>query len=71
MNYILMEYIEGGILTIRMRAYCPIEAIKDVIKNKKRPIRIICVSKDLTITKLGFKMVSRECIGGTYKLELL
>ena len=70
-NWVLMEYDDKGITTIRMRAYCPKEAIIDVIRNHKRPFRIICVTKDLTIEKLGFKMVSRECIGATYKLDLL
>ena len=70
-QYILMEYDDRGVNTIRMRAYCPLEAIKWVLKNKKPPFRIICVSKDLTIQKFGFKMISRECIGATYLLEKL
>lgn len=69
-KYILMEYLDG-IPTIRMRAYCPTEAIIDVIRTHKKPFRIICVSKDLTIEKFGFKMISRECIGATYQLEML
>lgn len=69
-RYILMEYIDKGINTIRMRAYCPKEAIIDVIRNHKRPFRIICVTKDSAIQALGFKMISRECIGATYELIL-
>lgn len=68
---VLMEYDDKGVHTIRMRAYCPIEALKEVIKESKPPFRIICVSKDLTIQKFGFKMISRECIGATYLLEKL
>ena len=66
-----MEYDDRGVHTIRMRAYCPQEAILQVMKENKPPFRIYCVSKDLTIEKFGFRMVSRECIGATYLLEKL
>lgn len=71
MGNILMDWYEGDIHVIRMRAYVSTKDIIEVIKKEKGKFRIFCVSKDLTITKYGFRMVSRECIGGTYVYERL
>lgn len=70
-KYILMEWYENDVHVIRLRAYPPLKEVLSIIKNEKGKFRIFCVYKDLTITKYGFKMVSRECIGGTYVLEKL
>lgn len=70
-KYILMEWMEGDVRVFRMRAYAPLEAMLKIIKQEKGKIKIFCMSKDLTITKYGFKMISRECIGGTYLYERL
>lgn len=70
-KYVLMDWMDNGVHVIRLRAYTPTQVILDIVRQEKGKFRIICVSKDLTITKYGFKMVSRECIGGTYVLEKL
>lgn len=66
-----MSWMEGDIKVFRMKAYAPLEELLNIIRVEKGKIKIFCVSKDLTITKYGFKMVQRECIGGTYLYERL
>ena len=66
-----MDWMDNGVHVIRLRAYTPTKDVLDIVRQEKGKFRIFCVSKDLTITKYGFKMVSRECIGGTYVLEKL
>ena len=70
-NSIILYVEDKGIPLYVLRNQTSIEDIKKFISTLKRPYRVKIITKDLTITQLGFKMVSRQCIGGIYLLEAL
>lgn len=70
-NSIILYVEDKGIPLYVLRTQTTKEEVKKFISTLKRPYRIKIITKDLTITNLGFKMVSRQCIGGIYLLEAL
>ena len=70
-NPIILYVEEGAIPTYVLRTQTPVSVIKPFINTLKKPFRVKIITKDLTITELGFKMISRQCIGGIYIMEVL
>ena len=70
-NSIILYVEDKGIPLYVLRTQTSIADIKKFILTLKRPYRVKIITKDLTITRLGFKMVSRQCSGGIYVLEAL
>lgn len=64
--YVLFDEYKDGTHDVVLRCNCPIEGVKNVLKRLKSPYTVKITTKHLTIEKLGFKMVSRQCIGGIY-----
>lgn len=63
---ILYEEYKEGVHCVQLRTQCTKEDVKRILATLKSPYRVRIITNDLTIIKLGFKMVSRQCIGGIY-----
>lgn len=70
-KWILLDGIENGVRTITLRTKTPLKDIQLIEAELKRPYRIKITTSYLTITKFGYKMVSRQCCGGTFIKEVL
>lgn len=70
-EYILYDIHRKGVQEVYLRTQTKKEDVKKVLLRLKAPYRVQIITNDLTITELGFKMVSRQCIGGTYVKEVL
>lgn len=69
-RWILLDY-NNGVREIVLRTQTPLMEIPLIEKELTKPYRIKIITKHLTITKLGFKMISRQCEGGTFIKEVL
>lgn len=65
----IILYKEAG-PTYVLRTNSKAPEILELMKTLNKPYKLKIITNDLTIIRLGFKMVSRQCIGGIYIKEV-